>query len=360
MSDTAISKVCVRFTVGMQDTSMTIREADNGTYEVEAVCRTTSGSGFPADELIRRTGRVYPDDVVGLVGSMRTICEPDWFHHYVVPALGTEAVSSSHWSCSEFDGRWSVLIGYGDGACRRWEGFNDAPPTLGGIYDLLVSFGMPSLKLEPYNVVTAFTHWNAVDKLARIRSYIALFAELHPQGEVDETQEDLELLAEEFVDDVKRYVRLCRKDLSSSASLMAWSVVPDLQELEATDVQQAPRAQMLALLDALTQAGDSLQVVTFSLETGMLNRWCERLSTLPKEEFLEQEKRQQEEQERIVQSLDDAIRARIAKKQPFTAKDVAQDVDVTIQRASMRIRSFVRSGTVQTVGNEYPRTYRAA
>lgn len=357
MSDFDISKICVRFTLDDQDTSMMIREADDGTYEVNALYHRTCDSGFPAQEMVKCDGRVYQDDVDGLVRTMRTICEPSWFHHYVGSKTRRAlAFPTRLW----LESRWSVLIEHTDGTRYRWEGINDAPATLSGVYDLLVSFGMPPLKLGYSGLAGAFGTMDKGDELERIQSYLALFAEVQSEGPEDGPQDEFELLAQEFVDDVRCYVALCREKVPSMSTMAQWGAVTNLEKLEAMDVQHTTRDQMLAFLDALTQAGDPVEIATHVLETGMLKRWCERLAALPKEEAHEERQRYEQEQERISQSVDDAIRKRIAQKKVFTARDVAEDVNASTQKASMHIRAFVRSGELQTVGTEYPRKYRAA
>lgn len=351
MGNQTIKKVSAGFSFGNQDTGMVIYAAEDGTYEVSALYRSLNDSGFPAQEILRREGRVYYADVDGLVRTMRAVCASDWFHHYR---------GATHLQKLYTASRWGIELHYEDGTQSRWEGVNDAPSTLGALYDLMVSFGMPSLKLGYVEAGDSFRDFPANDLFSRVSVYLNLFAETYTTDEDDGLVAPFRRLAEEFIEDVQRYCATVSDTASASASMMAWGVVPDLAELDAVDVQQASRAHMMALFEALAQAGDPLDVAKHMYLSGTLERWCSRMAALPEEEARERDQRRKEDREKLLASVDDAIRNRIAQKDVFTAYDVAHEVKATTQQASVRIRSFVRNGELQTVGEDYPRKYRAA
>lgn len=352
MSGFTIRRVNALFSMDNQSTGLDISQADDGTFKVSAVYRNNRDSGFPAREVIKREGRVYGVDVDGLASTVLAVCKQDWYHHYL---LTTRTFYSYH------DSQWNLRIEYANGIVRRWEGINNAPETFEAAYRLLVGFGMPELKLGCSPLESAFGARRDSDKsLDRITCYKKLLEETRALEREDEPSEDFAQVVDEFIEDVQRYLGYVRSDVITASALAAWGVEPNEESLTQMDVHDAPRAKMLTLFDALTQTENPTEAILDVLQNGTFERWCARLAAIPEEERREQIQERKLEHERLVASVEEAVRKRIADGKVFTAHDVAGDVGASTQLASMCIRNYVRNGKAQTVGSDYPRRYKAA
>lgn len=349
--DNTMSRVSALFATEWQSTSLTITANDDGTYEVKGFYRRLGESGFPTREQVDREGKVYLGDVEVLMKTVLSFCKRGWYHHY----LGEKSFFAREevW--------WNLRMEYADGRIERWEGINAAPKTIDDVFDALVAFGMPSMRLSLNGTFGgSCASWRKEPGLDRIIGYVPLLAEACTREQCEEPDEDGMLVVDEFHDDVLQYLQESRPEVLNPRALLAWGVMPDLTSICKENVEHAPRQKMLALYAALLQHDDYRARIVRALDDGVLHRWAARLKLIPDEELKEQGQRLEEERQMMRRSIDSAIRERMDAGKVFTSYDIAAQTGCSAQSASARIRNCVREGKLVALPGDYPRKYKVA
>ncbi len=349
MNARMLTKVEARFSTQEQKSCLVLQELEDGTFDAYATYERVGSGSFPRCERMRREGKVFRFDAEALVGAMLVITDKGWYHHY----LGN--------SSFEDRAQWLVRMSYDDGSQRRWEGRGDAPKGLDTVYELLVSFGMPALYQQSAPTIADMSRAASEDgNLKQLTCYDQLFDNLLLVAEGDELRDKWQLLTDEFVEDIKRYLRAYHPDLDLHTAYEVWGIDPSPQALCELPVDDAPRMKMLTLFGALTKMENPGEVVAAMTRGGAMGRWCSRLICIPYDEHIEREQERRDRHHALLLSVDDALRKRIAGGKVFTSYEVATEMGLTPQQVSTRIRRLVRAGELQAVGEGYPRRYKAA
>lgn len=349
--DNTINRVSALFATEWQSTSLIITANDDGTYEVKGFYRRLGESGFPTREQVDREGRVYLGDVEVLMDTVLSFCKRGWYHHY----LGEKSFFAREevW--------WNLRIEYADGRIERWEGINAAPKTIDDVFDALVAFGMPSMRLSLNGTFGgSCASWRKEPGLDRIVGYVPLLAEACTRVHCEDPDEDAMLVIDEFHDDVLQYLHENRPEVLSRSALEVWGVTSDIAGICKENVDSAPRQKMLVLYAALLQHDDYRKRVVRALDDGVLHRWANRLKVIPDEELKEKGRRLEEERQMMKRSIDSAICERIEAGKVFTSYDIAKQTGSSAHSASARIRNYVREGKLVALPGDYPRQYKAA
>ena len=140
----------------------------------------------------------------------------------------------------------------------------------------------------------------------------------------------------------------------------AWHVEETMDSLNAINVGDANRRNMMLLFGALVRLGPSHGDVARLVRDGSFKRWCRRLHEIPREEKEERRRLEREKRLAIAGEIDNAVRKFASVKTPFTSHEVAKSCGVTPQQASARIRTFVQRGELTPLDGSLPRRYRAA
>ena len=345
-----ITSVSVSFQMtGSQLTVMRVEVREDGTCAVEAMYQQEKEWGFPMSESIDRTGMTYQADLSVLFETIRDICHKSWYHHYLKASALMRA-------------QWYAEVAYVDGSKERWMGTDSAPENIDELYRLMVSYGMPPLRM---GVIDSFGHFcsprRADESLEMLAGYIhVLKRDLSGRSKPSELKDDQRLLLREFKEDVLRYLKTNAPEALGRDALVAWKIKADVGKLSVYRVAKAPRVQMLALLGALARVKDYEAAVLELLQNGTLDRWAERLCEIPRLEQEERDRERRHRQEQLLEAVDENVRQHIEDGGVFTSHDVAKDMGITPQQASTRIRKFVSRGELVPMPGEYPRRYKAA
>lgn len=349
-----ITAIDVRFAMEPnQSTELHLQLQDDGTFGVESRFRQEGIWGFPAVEMLARSGQTYPSETSALLETVRDTCCKTWYHHYLRTFSG--------WAVGR-NNRWRVHVWYGDGTDERWEGLNDAPDTVDELYRALVTFGMPPLKMgevSSFGYVCNPRHKeDALDILASF--LLVLKKELAGKDCVEDLDdEDLRLLGE-FQADVLAYLERTCPDALGEEALRGWMIEDDVDYFASCDVSHAPRMQMLALVGALVRSSGGMPKTIELLRRGTIDEWEHALRNIPIEESREQDRERRRQREQFLRAVDDNVRMRMKSGKVFTSHDVAKDMGITPQQASTRIRRFVAAGELVPMPGDYPRRYKAA
>lgn len=349
-----ITAIDVRFAMEPdQSTELHLQVRDDGTFEVESTFRQEGVWGFPAVEVLTRSGQTYQSEISLLLETVRDTCCKSWYHHYLRTRYDW-AGGRNNW--------WRVHVWYEDGADERWEGLNDAPDTLDELYRAFVTFGMPPLKMGErgsFGYVCNPRHKeDALDILAGFM--MVLKNDLAGKGSLQELDDEELLLLDEFQTDVLAYIERNCPDALGEEAACGWMITGDLDFLASCDVSHAPRMQMLALVGVLAQSPDFGSLTMELLCRGVINEWEHALHNIPIEESLERDRERRQQREQFLRAVDDDVRMRMKSGKVFTSHDVAKDMGITPQQASTRIRRFVKAGELVPMPGDYPRRYKAA
>ena len=176
--------------------------------------------------------------------------------------------------------------------------------------------------------------------------------------EVDDDQASL--LTRELFDDIETYRKLNPLEMEPKEVLRLWMVPCTAAALRNVHVKHAERIQMVSLLWAFSQLDEPVAALLEAVRDGSFGRWCERLREIPQDEEARRMRAENEGRRQLASSVDEEVRRRIAEGGVFTSHDVARKTGASAHQASARIRTYVREGKLQTVGDDYPRRYQAA
>ncbi len=349
--DNSINKVSALFANEIQSTSLTLMSVGDGTYDVTGFYRKQVDSGYPSREVTNREGKVFRNDVETLVNTMLSFCDNGWYHHYY--ANRSYFARSDIW--------WKLRIEYEDGRVRRWEGINDAPKNIDSVFDALIAFGMPPIRLsyDSGSFGDACIAWHKEGDFNHIDNYVRVLSESCVDAH-NEPDDEAKLVVDEFCEDVVSYITSQMPEALHAHTLRTWCIDTDIKSICKQDVRGAPREKMLALYGVLATHKDRYKAVIEVLDSGALARWETQLKAIPDEERKERNRRIKEEHEALSQSIDDAINRNIATGKVFTSYDIATQTGSSAQHASTRIRSFVRKGSLEAIPGDYPRKYKVA
>ena len=354
MMGNEITQIEVQFAPGdMESTRLTINRVEYGLYRVQASYERYASKGFPALERSERTGNVGIMEIDELARKIMLTSKQNWYHYYQDDLKVFDLIDAY---------RWYIRIEREDGNVERWEGVDEGPTSLKTAFEILQAFGMYGLMRHSYydfeDLLPPVKKDDSDDCFEHILTFEQLF-ETGFVGEEDPGRQGL-LLVDEFCDDVTLYLEHHMPEALSRQALETWKVDTTTTGLSLANVRRASRREMLVLFGALVQSKDSQAVVTELVSNGTLARWCKRLRQIPLDERKAQElERRQEEAARAL-IIDEAIRRRMEEKSIFTSYDLADECKVTAQQASVRIRTFVREGTLLPLEGGTPRHYRAA
>ena len=352
MANHVLTSITAQFTLGgNMRSSLDVTQNDWGCYDVRGTFSRKGGHEYPSEETLHRKGAVYPVTAEELAHSLRRIGDSHWYHHYR---------ATHHRVHSEETRCWEIRIEYADGVVYCWEGVDDAPVEIDYAYETLVTFGMPQLYLgHRLSYALACGVRTSQDAEAgHLLCYEELFQDLHDMESSDRSIKE-EVLVAEFADDVMLLQELCDCGRAEKV-LELWGVGYDLESLSKVRVSDATRRQMYALFGGLVERDGYVTAVLQMLDEGVLACWWARLRELPAEE--QEERRRLQEAKTLARnaSIDSTVERWLAAGTLFTSYEVAEECGVSAREASMRIRSFVRSGKAQAVGDDVPRHYRAA
>lgn len=349
-----ITAIDVRFAMEPdQSTELHLQVQDDGTYGVESRFKQEGVWGFPAEELLSRSGQTFQSEISLLLETVRDICCTTWYHHY--------RRTFSSWVVAR-DNRWRVHVCYEDGTDESWEGLNDAPSNIDELYRALVTFGMPPLKMGLNSSFGyACNPRHAEDGLEVLVGFFeALKDGLADKSGVDELGDEELLLLDEFHDDSLAFIKRNHPEALGEEAVRGWMIKGDQDYFVSCDVSHAPRMQMLALVGALVQSPDFVSLTVGLLREGTIETWRQALCNIPVEEGRERDRERQRRREQFMKAVDDNVRMRMKSGKVFTSHDVAKDMGITPQQASSRIRRFVRAGDLVPMPGDYPRRYKAA
>jgi hypothetical protein len=292
--------------------------------------------------------------VVGeFVRCIWQVASRGWYHHY----RGKGARRPGGDDCW-----WSIRLESRDGHVERWEGVNNAPDNIDDAYQQLLAFGMPRLRLGFYgDFKNACGTWPTdASNLVPLLCYRPLLEEAMAPAAPDEVPDEARLVAREYCADI-RLLLDGQGCVPTEADLQdIWDVERSVDGLLRAPVDAAPRRQMLALFSALAHRPNGPDLILRAWRNKTLARWWKRLEELPDEERAARELARIETQHETQANIDTEIRRLIDEREEFTSYEVGRTCNSSAQQASARIRQFVRNGLLCTVGDDYPRRYRAA
>ena len=354
MSIRDIGNIDVQFALSESESSdLSARRCADGSFDVVARYQKTSGITFPSRETIERSGSVPGHVVSEFVRCIRQVASRRWYHHY----RGKGARRPGGDDCW-----WSIRLESRDAHIERWEGVNNAPNTIDDAYQQLLAFGMPRLRLGFYgDFKNACGTWPTDESsLVPLLCYRQLLDEAMARAAPDEVPDEARLVAQEYCADI-RLLLDGQGCVPTEADLQdIWDVERSVDGLLRAPVDAAPRRQMLALFSALAHRPNGPDLILRAWRTKTLARWWKRLEELPDEERAARELARIETQQETQANIDTEIRRLIDEREEFTSYEVGRTCNSSAQQASARIRQFVRNGLLCTVGDDYPRRYRAA
>jgi hypothetical protein len=354
MKAPSIRSVDVQFALSSSEvTAAAMRPREDGDFDVCASYHKTSGQAFPSQETIERRGTAPARVVQELARSLQHTASRGWYHHY----RGKGARRRGDDDCW-----WSIQVVTHAGQTLRWEGVNNAPTSIDDAYQQLLAFGMPRLRLGYYgDFQSACGTWPADDmSFVQLLCYRPLFEAALAGLGPDEVSDEARLVAREYCDDIKLLLDTIQDVPNESELEGGWGVEPSAEGLFAASVEEAPRKQMLALFGALARRpnGPALMIRAYRHKT--LLSWWKRLEAIPDEEHSARERDRIEYQQMQQAGIDSEIVRLIDTGEVFTSYEGGRACNSSALQASVRIRQFVRQGLLRTVGDEYPRRYRAA
>ena len=354
MLESSVKRIAIKFVYNNSESTVLIVERQNeGLYDIKGEYRYSRGSGFPAHEVLRRSGGAFADRIEELRQNLVVSCR-SWYHYYCRYGVGMKNNS--------YESSWFIRI-EGDDTTEHWEGVGCAPRGLDNVYEELVAFGMPSLRLGYSGSMEAACCGSETTPLDpwHIVSYDLALERLIEEMDKSEASDDSIMLLDEFVDDVGLFLEQnCADALDADAFVKAWHVEETMSALNALDVDGANRRNIMLLFGALVRLKPSHGDIARLVRDGSFKRWCKRLHEIPREENEERRRLEREKRLAIAGEIDNAVRKFAAVKAPFTSHEVAKSCGVTPQQASARIRAFVQRGELIPLEGSLPRRYRAA
>ena len=354
MLESSVKRIAIKFVYNnSESTVLNVERQNEGLYDIKGEYRYSRGSGFPAHELLSRSGGAFADRIEELRQHLVVSCR-SWYHYYCRYGVGMKNNS--------YESSWFIRI-EGDDTTEHWEGVGCAPRGLDNVYEELVAFGMPSMRLGYSGSIEVACRCSETTPLDpwHIVSYDQALERLVEEMDKDEASDDSIMLLDEFVDDVGLFLEQnCADALDVGAFAKAWHVEEAMDSLNAINVGDANRRNMMLLFGALVRLGPSHSDVARLVRDGSFKRWCRRLHEIPREEKEERRRLEREKRLAIAGEIDNAVRKFASVKTPFTSHEVAKSCGVTPQQASARIRTFVQRGELTPLEGSLPRRYRAA